>query len=222
MKNILILSPLKLEKDALLSRMHEKGYESTETKVGPLKVIEFQKLGWKFALAGHGKTQFGIQTQFLIHHFPNLDAVICAGSAGGLAAEVKVFDVVAASKTIEHDYRLKFVKRPDPEFSGDQHLLEIVKNLNTEKYKVHIGPIASGDEDIIETTRAEELRSQTQALAVAWEGAGGARACKFNNVPFLELRGVTDTASNTAPIDFANNLKIAMANVCDILLSTLT
>lgn len=219
MKNILILSPLKLEKDALLSRMHERGYESTESKVGPLKVIEFPKLGYRFALAGHGKTQFGIQTQFLIHQLPNLDAVICAGSSGGLAEEVKVFDVVAASKTIEHDYRLKFIKRPDPEFSGDEKLLAKVKNLNVEKYKIHIGPIASGDEDIIETERATELRAQTKALAVAWEGAGGARACKFNNVPFLELRGVTDTASNTAPIDFANNLKVAMANVCDTLLA---
>lgn len=219
MDQILILSPLPLEIEALLSRLREIGHSFRETQVGPLRVMEVPDLGWRFSLAGHGKVQFGIQTQFLISHYRNLDTVVCAGCAGGLSEGVSVFDVIAAEKTIEHDYRLKFIKRPDPEFIGDDRLLKKIRALKPKTFQIHFGSIASGDEDIVDPVRASELKAQTGALAVAWEGAGGARACKFNNIPFVEIRGVTDTANNTAPVDFATNLKTAMANVGDTLLA---
>ena len=46
--------------------------------------------------------------------------------------------------------------------------------------------------------------------AVPWPG--GARASLFSGIPFLELRGITDTANHDAPADFAANLHIAMAS----------
>jgi adenosylhomocysteine nucleosidase len=222
MRRILIVCPLPLELEALLSRIRESGYDISSRGVGPLRVMTILNLGWQVALAGHGKTQFGIQTQFLINHVPDLEAVICAGSAGGLSDAISVFDVVVAEKTVEHDYCLKFVSRPDPEFAGDQRLIAKVKGIQPMGYGIHYGAIASGDEDIVDAARASELRTQTNAMAVAWEGAGGARACRFNNLPFLEVRGITDTASNSAPVDFAENLKVAMTNVCDTLLAALT
>ena len=48
---------------------------------------------------------------------------------------------------------------------------------------------------------------------MAWEGAGGARACAFSDVPFIELRGITDTADHNAPADFETNLHVAMDSV---------
>ena len=48
---------------------------------------------------------------------------------------------------------------------------------------------------------------------VAWEGAGGARACTFSNIPFVEVRGVTDTADHNAPTDFERNLEVAMESI---------
>lgn len=220
--NLLVLSPLPLEMDALLLQMSTKGYLSETKLLGPLKIIEFPDLGWKFSLAGHGKTQFGIQTQFLISQIPELDAVVCAGCAGGLVSHIAIFDVVVAEKTIEHDYRLRFINRPEPEFPGDYRLIERIGKNEREEFRVHFGAVASGDEDIVEPSRASELQLQTGAIAVAWEGAGGARACKFNQIPFLEIRGVTDTANNTAPVDFAANLQISMRNVCEVLLDAFT
>ncbi len=222
MRKLLILCPLPLELDAIISRMHARGHKSTISSAGPVRVYEFSELGWRFALAGHGKTQFGIQTQFLIHHLRPIDAVICTGCAGGLQPNISVFDVIAAQKTIEHDYRLRFIKRPDPEFQNDPQLLAKFQSIEIKEFKIHFGAIASGDEDIVDSKRAQELQLQTGAIAVAWEGAGGARACRFNKIPFLELRGVTDSANSNSTLDFASNLKIAMTNVCDTLLAALT
>ena len=56
----------------------------------------------------------------------------------------------------------------------------------------------------------------TGAIAVAWEGAGAARACEFSNVPFLEVRGMSDSA-NESPEAFFGNIPTAMRNVAQIL-----
>jgi adenosylhomocysteine nucleosidase len=77
--------------------------------------------------------------------------------------------------------------------------------------------MAGGDEDVIEVSRAAELRELHTALAVAWEGVGGARASAFSNVPYLEIRGATDTANHEAPVVFYINLKIVMKNIADLL-----
>jgi adenosylhomocysteine nucleosidase len=88
-------------------------------------------------------------------------------------------------------------------------------------FKVHFGAMASGDEDVIEAERGTSLHQSTGALAVAWEGAGGARACAFSNVPFIEIRGITDAANHDAPADYDNNLELAMSNVAEVLISAL-
>jgi adenosylhomocysteine nucleosidase len=223
MKQSLILCPLPLELDAILSRLKERNFTFTSEQAGPLRVYHCSALNIKLSLAGHGKTQFGIQTQFLLKHFSNIEAVYCVGCAGGLDAGVVIFDVVIASKTIEHDYRIGFFVSPLPEFLGNEKLLQkFSKNQNaSDGFKVHLGIIASGDEDIMDSKRASEIHLQTAALAVAWEGAGGARACQFNSMPFLEIRGITDVANNSIPINFKTHLKVAMANVCDTLLLAL-
>jgi len=53
-------------------------------------------------------------------------------------------------------------------------------------------------------------------LAVAWEGAGGARACRFSGVPFIEIRGITDRANSQAPADFQMNLASAMRHLVEL------
>ena len=74
---------------------------------------------------------------------------------------------------------------------------------------------------MVNGARQEELRRRTDALAVAWEGAGGARACQFSAVPFVEIRGVTDGANSSAAADFAANLETAMRNVATLIVTWL-
>lgn len=215
--SILILSPLKFELDGLLNDLKQQGHKAVPSAQGPLTVFEVDELGLKLSLAGHGKTQFAIQTQFLIDQIKP-DAVFCVGCAGALSRQLEIGDVVIAEQTIEHDFREKFRPRPEPEFAGDLKWLEKARSLAAANPNLHIGKIASGDEDIVDASRAQELAKQTNALAVAWEGAGGARACLFNQVPFLEIRGITDNADHSAVLDFKKNLQVAMANAAKVIL----
>ena len=63
------------------------------------------------------------------------------------------------------------------------------------------------------------LHESTGALAVAWEGVGGAKACAFSRVPFVEIRGVTGTADHNAASDFEKNLEVAMSNLAMLIIS---
>jgi adenosylhomocysteine nucleosidase len=217
----LVLTPLPFELDALILHLKEKGHQASETLIGSLKVYEFSKLGWFVSLGGHGKAQFAVQTQFLIDRCGPFDLVICAGGAGRLAPQVAVLDVVVGEKSVEHDFRLKFIKRPSPEFPGDSAFIEKLRLFKPDGYRIHFGPIASGDEDITDPVRADELRLQTGGLAVAWEGSGGARACRFNRTRFIEVRGVADASNATTNNDFVQNLKRAMTKLTEVLLAVI-
>jgi adenosylhomocysteine nucleosidase len=183
--------------------------------VGRIVALHFPALDITVARGGHGKTQFGVQTQHLLDHAHAVQAAVCIGAAGALASALAVGDLVVATETVEHDYLERFSPvHPLPRFAGDGALLATVERVarQTFPFAVHFGIVASGDEDVIELERAAALRQATEACAVAWEGAGGARACVFSGIPFLELRGITDTADHNASTDFAANLHVAMAS----------
>lgn len=145
--------------------------------------------------------------------------MICAGAAGGIDPSVNIGDIVVATATVEHDYHLKFNARPLPSFNASVYHLELLRTLEppSDAYRIHFGKIASGDEDVITRARARELREQTDALAVAWEGAGGARAAGFMKIPYLEIRGLTDVADNNSPVVFDENLKLVMPRIASLI-----
>jgi len=212
---ILCVTPLQQELEPFCRALVAAGHAATPMQVGLLEAHDFPSLGLVVARGGHGKTQFGVQTQHLLDRLPGIDGVICVGAAGALNPELAIGDVVVATATVEHDYTQRFRPHPLPRFPGDPTLLNQLRALplDTLPFGVRAGIVASGDEDVIELERAAALRHATEACAVAWEGAGGARAAQFNGLPFLELRGITDTADHQAAADFARNLRQAMTHL---------
>lgn len=200
---VLIVTPLPVEREALLS-------------AGLRLPVE---------VGAHGKVAYALAVQRLIGlHRPSL--VVCAGACGALSESLRALDVVVATETIEHDFKLRFAKRPLPRFPAEPEALARLRAAGTglrnsegtiADFKLHYGRIASGDEDVVDRTRAAEIHAATEALAVAWEGAGGARACAASGVGFLEIRAVTDAAGANAPQEFARQLPEAMARLAAVL-----
>jgi adenosylhomocysteine nucleosidase len=161
-----------------------------------------------------------MKTQHLLDARPDWDLVICAGAAGALVDELSPGDIVVATETVEHDIRNKFGK---PlllsSASAATALAELRRSGPTTPatFNIHFGPIARGHEDVVDAERRGEIRLLTGALAVAWEGAGGARACHFSGVPFIEIRGITDHASRQSPVDFETNLASALRHSVELL-----
>jgi adenosylhomocysteine nucleosidase len=219
---ILVITPMPKEFHFFLQGCTRQGYQAEHATLGRLPVVHLPELGVTLARGGVGKAQFALQTQHLLDASPGWDLVICAGAAGALADELSIGDVVVGTCTVEHDYNNKFNAQPAPCFDGAPGALADLRRVPPPgSFAVRFGPVASGDEDIMDGERRLALRQWTQALACAWEGAGGARACRFSQVPFLEIRGMTDTADHRAPLDFEANLEIAMNNVALLVTSFL-
>ena len=215
---ILVLCPLQSELGNLLEGLSGLGLavENHSSPKSPTYLVP--SAGITLAVGGHGKVQFGVQAQYLLSHFGDVDGLVCLGAGGGLAPHLQVGDLVVGEKTIEHDYTERFdLSAVVPEFFGDSDLLARLRDHSMSSFDVHFGSIASGDEDIVDAARAEELHLVTGALAVAWEGSGGARACQFNGIPFLEIRAITDNARDSVPESFSKNLGLCMRNAAQLL-----
>lgn len=214
----LILTPLAAEQAILLEVL---GQQHPIEEICGLRIPCSYIATWQalIAIGGHGKAQFAAQTQYLIDQFPSAELVVCAGTAGSLHPDLGVGDVVVGVDTVEHDYQLRFASRPFPRFPAHTPSLQRLRGAveALPGVRVAFGTIASGDEDVVSTQRAVAIRAQTDALCVAWEGSGGARAAAFSGVGSLEVRAITDSANKAAPSDFAAHLPVAMSMLAQVL-----
>lgn len=216
----LVMVPEAQESAPLLAALGAAGHEHSIRRVGNLDVACLEALELGVAVGGHGKVQLAVQTQHLLDLLPTVQTVACAGAAGSLGAAARWGDVVVGSCTVEHDYKLRFVTEPLPVHPADpsvvQEILAATADLPGD-FRILSGPIASGDEDVIDPARARELHAETGGLCVAWEGAGAARAAAFSGRHFVELRVITDAADAAAATDFHASLETVIPNLADVL-----
>jgi adenosylhomocysteine nucleosidase len=212
---ILTVIPTQEELDFFVQGCAGQGLTMETSALGRMPITYLPGLGLTLAQGGLGKAQFAVQMQHLIDSGEGWDAVICAGAAGALDDRLAVGDVVIGTQTIEYDIRNKFGQPLLPRFDSAESIVEDFRRLKLEdaSFKLYFGAIASGDEDIVDVGRRREVRDLTGALTNAWEGAGGARASYFSQVPFVEIRGISDGADETAARDFEKNLPTTMGNV---------
>ncbi len=214
---MLIVVPTAKEFDALLGECRVREFDCSPTALGRLTVHRVAELRAHVACGGLGKTEFGVRTQHLLDH-SEVSLLVCAGGAGALIGDLAIGDVVVATETVEHDFKSRFSNRPPPRVSTSIEAVDALRAApNPSGFSIHFGSIASGDEDVVGAGRANEIHELTGAVAVAWEGAGGARAAAFSGTRFLEIRGITDRADSSASESYDNNLRLAMRNALSVL-----
>lgn len=217
---VLVLTPIEEEFTALTEELTSLGLPSSDATHGRISGRSYADGSLFVAQGGLGKAQFGVQTQHLLDHIEGVRLAICAGTAGGLAPGLAIGDVVVGTSTVEHDFNFALTSNPLPKFDGSEPHVKRLRSLADsfrKNFEMHFGTIASGDEGIADAARARRLRESTGAIAVAWEGAGGARAAKFSSIPYLELRGISDRADDEAITQFFENIPSAMKNVAFVL-----
>jgi adenosylhomocysteine nucleosidase len=221
MMKTLVITPIQEEIDFFLQGCAEQGVQAEMLTLGRLPMVHFPALNLWVAQGGLGKTQFAVQTQYLLDTCPDVGLVICAGAAGALAGHLAIGDVVVGTGSVEHDIHNHFGTPLVPRFPANQSVITTFEQMKRvdPSFHVYFGAIASGDEDVVDVARGQAISKLTGALAVAWEGAGGARACRFSGVPFVEIRGITDNADHSAAADFAVNLRCALRNVAHLIIA---
>lgn len=175
-----------------------------------------------------GKVASASTATTLIDRF-GVDAVIFCGTAGGIAPELNVGDVVIGDRCVQHDIiigdELFTVPRLNVNyFKSNQELTEkiheavssyIEKDLKQDIPQIHldefhiknpkavVGTIASGDQFICDGSKNAWLRENVENIkCVEMEGAAVAQICYEFDVPFAIIRVISDSASDTAGVDF--------------------
>lgn len=163
--------------------------------------------------SGVGKVNAAIATQVLIDHF-FVTAVINGGTAGGMAKDVKLFDTVITEQAAFHDVDGSILTEfhpwlSTPYFQGNRELLDRAREYgNISGNPILFGTIVTGDRFIAEQGR-EEINERFAPLAVDMETAAVAHVCYVNQIPFLAVRTITDTADHGGVENFEKNCEKA-------------
>lgn len=177
--------------------------------------------------SGVCKVNAAIATQILIDTY-HVNVIINAGVAGGMSQELEIFDTVISTEVAYHDVASNILTEFHPWletvfFKADQELLDMSKeavNKFEENYKVFWGRMVTGEAFIADEGR-QKINEQFAPLTVDMETASIAHVCYVNEIPFVAIRSITDTATHSGTGHFEENCEKAAIIAKDITVALL-
>ena len=196
-----LLCAMKSEFDQLTPYLHI----TKETEIARTTVLEGDIDGLAVVIAATGicKVNAAITAQLLIDKF-DVTHILMVGVAGGMDPRLGVHALAFSERLAQHDVNWQWLRhRPAPAegyFPGDPMLLGVCKKLAEEGkflYPAFFGTMVSGEQFIAEEGR-QEIIDAWHPLCVDMESAAAAHACMANDIPFLAIRAISDTAETGA------------------------
>lgn len=183
------------------------------TERAMLKFYEGQIQGMEIValFSGVCRVNAAIASQILIDFF-KVDAIINSGTAGGMDPKLKLFDTVISTEVCYHDVAQDILTEFHPWmesvfFKADRELIRISEMAVGEmqrKERVFWGRMVTGEAFITDEGRGK-INDEFAPLAADMETAGAAHVCYVNNIPFLAIRCITDTAEHSGIGTFEEN-----------------
>ena len=177
--------------------------------------------------SGVCKVNAAIATQLLIDIF-QVDAIINAGTAGGMDERLNLFDVAVSTEVAYHDVAPHILTEFHPwmdsiYFQADPYLLALVKSAVSKlgiENRVFYGRMVTGEIFISDGGR-QDINEKFAPLTVDMETASIAHVCYVNNIPFISIRCITDTADHSGTGNFEENCEKASLIAKDITVAVL-
>ena len=195
------------ELELLLADLQERQDE----QLGPFElhrgVLENQPV--LLAQCGIGKVNAAALTQLMI--LQGVERLIFTGVAGALEPSLSVGDIVISTDCVQHDvdatafdYELGQVPREPLAWAADEQLRQVALGVARALKNVQVleGRILSGDQFIASPEKAAWLRETFGGACTEMEGAAVAQVCAKWNVPFVIIRSMSDSADDSAEVDF--------------------
>lgn len=161
--------------------------------------------------SGVGKVNAAVAAQVLID-FYGVDFIVNAGTCGGMAENIGIFDTIITEKCAYHDMEEDILTEFHPflhdiYFKSDAALLKAAGSIAVNDASVYTGITVTGEQFIDNRSRGG-INAKFSPLSVDMETAAIAQVCHANKVPFIAVRTVTDNPANDGADNFeANCLK---------------
>ena len=177
--------------------------------------------------SGVCKVNAAIASQILIDIF-GVGMIINSGTAGGMNTELMIFDTVISTEVCYHDVAQDILTEFHPWmksvfFEADRRLVELSKTADGKikpAGRVFWGRMVTGESFITEEGR-QKINEEFAPLTVDMETASIAHVCYANEIPFISIRCVTDTAMHSGIDNFEENCARASAIAKDITIALL-
>ena len=173
------------------------------------------------------KVNAAIATQILIDYY-NVNSVINAGTCGGMVNELEIFDTIISTEVAYHDVHDDVLTGFHPwletvYFSSDKRMLDISKKATaniSNGFKIVFGRMVTGESFITQDGR-DEINEKYSPLSVDMETGSIAHVCYVNRIPFIAIRTITDTPTQSGAENFDINCEKASKIAKDIVLQFL-
>jgi adenosylhomocysteine/aminodeoxyfutalosine nucleosidase len=175
-----------------------------------------------------GKVNSALTAATMIEKF-EIDMLLFSGVAGAINEELKIGDLIIATKLAQHDLDITAFGHPYGYVPESKVFVETNEKLNkvakkvAEKLNIKLleGIIATGDQFIADPERKEWIRKTFNADAIEMEGASVGFVCDALGVPFFVLRAISDSADMDAGFDFDKFLEGSAKNSAKFLIQML-
>jgi len=225
---IAIMCAMREELEPILQELEVK--EVVEYAKNNYYLANFQNHKLVLAYSKIGKVNASITANILIEKF-GAKKILFSGVAGAIDKDLKIGDLIIATKTCQHDvdltvfdYEPGFIPESQVFFECDENLNNIAKNVAKKlNIKLKEGIIATGDQFIHSKERKDWIAKTFNANAIEMEGGAVGCVTWTLEVPFFMLRAISDTAEEGAGVDFdeflENSSKISAKFLIEMLKS---
>ncbi len=220
-----IVVAMEEEKDAVKELMEdvelEESYELDfyKGKIQGKKCILVQ--------SGVGKVNAARTTQLLIDKY-KVDKVINVGAAASINPLLNIGDILIGKYVVQHDFDITAFGHSKGYITGVGNSVEcdsisleriekIINNKKQRDYNVKFGIVATGDVFCTEISMRDEIRATFDADVVDMECGAIGQVCYLDNIPFIVIRGVSDTPDGNNANTFDKNLELASKRCVEIL-----
>ncbi len=218
MVDIGFIGALEAEVSELINALSNK----KEEKVGGITFYTGSIFGKKIAVArcGVGKVFAAMCAQaMIVKYSPKL--IVNTGVAGSLSKELKVFDMLICRRACQYDMDTSATGDPIGLISGINRVYFescnaavecILNSVSDIGISVKVGTVATGDRFVASPEMKKYIKDNFDAMACEMEGGAVAQVAYVNNTDFLIIRAISDSADDSADMDYMTFLPIAAAN----------
>lgn len=191
--------------------------------------------------SGIGKVNSAMTAALLLEHF-NPTEVIFTGIAGGINEKLLPGDIVVGERAAQHDFgqltregitvwqTFDYDETSNPLFfpcdslliektkeAGEKARIKFIRTYDAKrKPTINTGTIVTGDVFVASTQFKNRLEKEFDAKAVEMEGGAVAQICYQQEVPFVVIRSISDTADEDAAKLYKKFLKVASFNAAHL------
>jgi len=203
-----------------------KEYKSVEYGKNIYYIAKYNNHELIIAYSKIGKVFASLTATIMIEKF-GIEKLLFSGVAGAINTKLHIGDLIYATKLAQHDLDITAFGHPFGYVPEGQVFVETSSELNRvadevakeRELELGKGIIATGDQFIADTSRKDWIRETFQADALEMEGASVGVVCDSLGVPFFVLRAISDSADDSADIDFDSFLEKSAQVSADFIIS---